>query len=187
MKPDHTRSRREEPFDRTVRQGGDISVKTYSVSLDATGVELAVVVARFNHLVSTRLLEGCRETFEQLGGRLDDFHVAWVPGAFEIPQAARILAQSGRYDAIVTLGSVIRGGTPHFDYVCDGVTAGVREVMRDTGVPVAFGVLTVNDIDQAMDRAGGVEGNKGSDVTRAAIEMANLVPLLAKPPQAEEA
>ncbi|MBW2295761.1 MAG: 6,7-dimethyl-8-ribityllumazine synthase, partial [Deltaproteobacteria bacterium] len=116
-----------------------------------------------------------------------DFHVAWVPGAFEIPQAARILAQSGRYDAIVTLGSVIRGGTPHFDYVCDGVTAGVREVMRDTGVPVAFGVLTVNDIDQAMDRAGGVEGNKGSDVTRAAVEMANLVPLLAKPPQAEEA
>jgi 6,7-dimethyl-8-ribityllumazine synthase len=162
-------------------------MKSYSASLDATGLQLAVVVARFNHLVSVRLLDGCREIFEQLGGQPGDLHVAWVPGAFEIPQAARILAQSGRYNAIVTLGSVIRGGTPHFDYVCDGVTAGVREVMRDTGVPVAFGVLTVNDIDQAMDRAGGVEGNKGADVTRAAIEMANLCPVLAKSPHSEEA
>ena len=162
-------------------------MKIYPTNLAATGLKLAVVVARFNHLVSVRLLEGCRETFEQLGGRRGDLHVAWVPGAFEIPQAARILARSGRYDAIVTLGSVIRGGTPHFDYVCDGVTAGVGEVMRDTGVPVAFGVLTVNDIDQAMDRAGGSEGNKGADVTRAAIEMARLCPLLEKPPEAEEA
>jgi 6,7-dimethyl-8-ribityllumazine synthase len=169
------------------KEEGDSAMKTFSASLDATGLQLAVVVARFNHLVSARLLEGCRETFEQLGGQLDDLHVAWVPGAFEIPQASRILAQSGRYDAIVTLGSVIRGGTPHFDYVCDGVTAGVREVIRDTGIPVAFGVLTVNDIDQAMDRAGGVEGNKGSDVTRAAIEMANLCPSLAKPPKMDEA
>ena len=161
-------------------------MKIYPVSLDATGLQLAVVVARFNHLISARLLRGCHETFCELGGRLDDMHVAWVPGAFEIPQAARMLAQSGRYNAIVTLGSVIRGGTPHFDYVCDGVTDGVREVMRDTGVPVAFGVLTVNDIDQAMDRAGGCEGNKGADVTRAAIEMANLVPNLAKAPLPED-
>lgn len=161
-------------------------MKTYPARLDATDLHFAVVVARFNHLVSVRLLQGCSETFEQLGGRLDDLHVAWVPGAFEIPQAARILAQSGRYDAVVTLGSVIRGGTPHFDYVCDGVTDGVREVMRDTEVPVTFGVLTVNDIDQAMDRAGGREGNKGADVTRAAIEMANLCPVLAKAPQSEE-
>ncbi len=161
-------------------------MKIYPANLDATGLRLAVVVARFNHLVSTRLLEGCSETFQELGGKGVDLHVAWVPGAFEVPQAARILAQSGRYDAVVTLGSVIRGGTPHFDYVCDGVTDGVREVMRDTGVPVAFGVLTVNDIDQAMDRAGGCHGNKGADVARAAIEMANLCPVLARPPVSEE-
>lgn len=158
---------------------------TYPANLDATGLHFAVVVARFNHLVSARLLEGCRETFLEMGGANDDLHVAWVPGAFEIPQAARVLARTGRYDAIVTLGSVIRGGTPHFDYVCDGVTDGVREVMRDTNVPVAFGVLTVNDIDQAMDRAGGCEGNKGADVTRAAIEMANLCPALQQPPRSD--
>lgn len=160
-------------------------MKTYPANLDATGLQLAIVVARFNHLISARLLEGSIDTFCELGGSRDDVHVAWVPGAFEIPQAARILAKSGRYQAIVTLGSVIEGGTPHFDYVCDGVTNGVREVMRDTGVPVAFGVLTVNDIEQAMDRAGGSEGNKGSDVTRAAIEMANLCPALEKDPSDE--
>jgi len=162
-------------------------MKTYPVNLDATGLRLAVVVARFNHLISVRLLDACRETFVQLGGDPDDLHVAWVPGAFEIPQATRMLAESSRYDAIVTLGSVIRGGTPHFDYVCDGVTDGVRQVMRETNVPVAFGVLTVNDIEQAMDRAGGCEGNKGADVTRAAIEMAHLAPLLKSPPRPEEA
>ncbi len=157
-------------------------MKTYPVNLDASGLRLAVVVARFNHLVSARLLEGCRETFAELGGEPDDLHVAWVPGAFEIPQVTRLLAQSRRYDAVVTLGSVIRGGTPHFDYVCDGVTHGVREVMRETNLPVAFGVLTVDDIEQAMDRAGGSEGNKGADVTRAAIEMANLTPALKNAP-----
>ena len=125
------------------------------------------------------------DTFCELGGNRDDVHVAWVPGAFEVPQAARILANTGRYHAVVTLGSVIQGGTPHFEYVCDGVTDGVREVMRDTGVPVAFGVLTVNDIEQAMDRAGGCEGNKASDVTRAAVEMANLCPALEKAPESE--
>ncbi|MFB0976921.1 MAG: 6,7-dimethyl-8-ribityllumazine synthase [Myxococcota bacterium] len=160
-------------------------MKTYPANLDATRLRLGVVVARFNHLISARLLEGCVDTFCELGGERDNVHVAWVPGAFEIPQAARVLASSGRYDAIVTLGSVIQGGTPHFDYVCDGVTDGVREVMRDTNVPVAFGVLTVNDIEQAMDRAGGSEGNKGSDVTRAAVEMANLCPILEKEPAAE--
>lgn len=162
-------------------------MKSYPANLDATGLQLAVVVARFNHLISARLLEGCVQTFCELGGKSDDIHVAWVPGAFEIPQAARVLANTGRYNAVVTLGSVIQGGTPHFDYVCDGVTDGVREVMRDTGVPVAFGVLTVNDIEQAMDRAGGCEGNKGSDVTRAAIEMANLCPALEKVPALEPA
>jgi len=155
----------------------------YPTTVDASGIKLGVVVARFNHLISTRLLEGCRSTFEALGGEPANLDVAWVPGAFEVPQAARMMAQDGRYAAIVTLGSVIRGGTPHFDYVCIGVTDGIREVIRDTGVPVAFGILTVDDIDQAIDRAGGKEGNKGADVTRAAIEMANLGPRLSSAPE----
>jgi 6,7-dimethyl-8-ribityllumazine synthase len=113
------------------------------------------------------------------GARGEDIHVAWVPGAFEIPLAARALATSGRYDAIVTLGSVIRGGTPHFEYVCDGVTEGVGRVMRDTSVPVAFGLLTTDDVDQALARCGGAVGNKGEEAALAAIEMARLLPQLA--------
>lgn len=160
-------------------------MKTYPAKLNAQGLRMAVVVARFNHLVSARLLEGCTTTFSELGGDLDDLDVSWVPGAFEIPLATRLLAETGRYDAVVTLGSVIRGGTPHFDYVCDGVTDGLGRVMQDTRVPVAFGVLTLDDIDQALDRAGGEEGNKGADVTRAAIEMANLCAMLGEPPPSE--
>jgi 6,7-dimethyl-8-ribityllumazine synthase len=112
----------------------------------------------------------------------DDVHVAWVPGAFEIPQTARALADTRRYDAIIALGVVIRGGTPHFDYVCRGVTDGVREVMRDTGVPVAFGVLTTDDVEQALERAGGEHGNKGRDAAQVAIEMARLLPALREQP-----
>ena len=155
----------------------------YATSTDATGLRIAVVVSRFNHLVSAKLLEGCRGELERRGARDGDVHVAWVPGAFEIPLAARSLASSGRYDAIVALGVVIRGGTPHFDYVCRGVTDGVGEVMRDTGVPVAFGVLTTDDLEQALARAGGAGGNKGEEAALAAIEMARLAPQLAKPPE----
>jgi 6,7-dimethyl-8-ribityllumazine synthase len=105
-----------------------------------------------------------------------------VPGAFEIPLAARALAASRRYDAVVALGAVIRGATPHFDYVCRAVTDGVREVMRDTGVPVAFGVLTTDDLGQALARAGGEDGHKGDEAALAAVEMARLAPRLAAPP-----
>ena len=108
-----------------------------------------------------------------------------MPGAFEIPLAARALARSGRYDALVTLGVVIRGGTPHFDYVCRAVTDGVRDVMRDTGVPVAFGVLTTDDLDQALARVGGSEGQKGEEAARAAIEMAHLMRAVAGRPGGE--
>jgi 6,7-dimethyl-8-ribityllumazine synthase len=159
-------------------------VKTYETSTDATRLRFAVVVARFNHLLSARLLEGCVAELERRGADPDEIHVAWVPGAFEIPQAARALATSGRYDAIVALGVVIRGGTPHFDYVCRAVTDGVREVIRDTAVPVAFGVLTTDDAQQALDRAGGSEGNKGEEAALAAIEMARLAPRVSKPPGA---
>ncbi|MFP8877920.1 MAG: 6,7-dimethyl-8-ribityllumazine synthase [Myxococcota bacterium] len=157
-------------------------MRSYPSEGDATGLRFALVASRFNQLVSTRLLEACHETLLERGTREEDVHVAWVPGAFEIPLAARVLAESGRYHAIAVLGVVVRGGTPHFDYVCNGVTDGVREVMRDTGLPVAFGVLTTDDLDQALARAGGEQGNKGRDAALAAIEMARLLPCLADEP-----
>ncbi len=150
-------------------------MRVVTPSTDAAGLRVALVVARFNHLISSRLIDGARDALLTHGGRPEDLELHWVPGAFEIPQAARRLAESGRFDAIVTLGSVIRGGTPHFDYVCRGVTDGVREVMRSTNVPVGFGVLTTDDIDQALARAGGSEGNKGGEVALAAVEMARLL------------
>jgi 6,7-dimethyl-8-ribityllumazine synthase len=144
-------------------------------SVDATGLRVALVVSRFNHLISIRLIDGAREALLEHGADPQDLELFWVAGAFEIPQAARVIAESGRFDAIVTLGSVIRGGTPHFDYVCRGVTDGVREVMRTSHVPVGFGVLTTDDIDQALARAGGSDGNKGGEVALAAVEMARLL------------
>lgn len=157
-------------------------MNVYPANLDASDLRFGVVVSRFNHLISAALLDGCRRALCERGADDDAIDVAWVPGAFEIPQAARTLAETGRYAAIVTLGSVIRGGTPHFDYVCIGVTDGVREVMRDTGVPVAFGVLTTDDVEQALARCGGTEGNKGADVALAAVEMARLLGELHAPP-----
>lgn len=143
-------------------------------SVDASGLRIALVVSRFNHLISIRLIDGAREALIRHGAREDDLTLFWVAGAFEIPQAARRVAESGRFDAVVTLGSVIRGGTPHFEYVCQGVTDGLREVMRGCDVPVGFGVLTTDDIDQALARAGGSDGNKGGEVALAAVEMARL-------------
>jgi 6,7-dimethyl-8-ribityllumazine synthase len=159
-------------------------VRIYPARTDAVDLCFGVVVSRFNHPISSRLLEACTAELERRGCRSDDIHVAWVPGAFEIPAAARGLARSGRYDALVALGSVIRGGTPHFEYVCTAVTDGVREVMRDTGVPVAFGVLTTDDVAQALARTGGEEGNKGEEAALAAIEMARLNQALEKGPPA---
>ena len=153
-------------------------MKRYETSVDAAQLRFGVVVSRFNHLLSVRLLEGCVGELMRRGASSDDVHVTWVPGAFELPLAARTLASTGRYDAIVTLGVVIRGGTPHFEYVCQGVTAGVQDAMRETGVPIAFGVLTTDDIAQAWDRVGGAHGNKGAEAALAALEMARLVPTL---------
>ncbi len=158
-------------------------MKSYAIRRDATGQRLAIVVSRFNHPISVRLLEGCVAELVARGADADALHVAWVPGVFEIPQAARSLASSGRYDALVTLGVVIRGGTPHFEYVCDAVTDGIREIVRDTDVPIAFGVLTCDDADQALARAGGEHGNKGVEAALAAIEMAHLVKALRRPPE----
>ena len=158
-------------------------MRTYATRVDADGLRFAIVVSRFNHLVSVKLLEGCARQLEKQGADSDAIHVAWVPGAFEIPHAARALAATGRYDAIIALGAVIRGGTPHFDYVCRGVTDGVRDVVRDTGVPVAFGVLTTDDVDQALARAGGADGNKGEEAALVAVEMARLGSRLSAPPE----
>jgi 6,7-dimethyl-8-ribityllumazine synthase len=160
-------------------------LRTYPANRDASGLRFGIVVSRFNHIVSLRLLEGCTTELERRGCREADLHVAWVPGAFEIPQTARILALTERYDALVALGAVIRGGTPHFDYVCRAVTDGVREVIRDTGVPVAFGVLTTDDVEQALARTGGAQGNKGEEAALAAIEMARLRTALAGPPSGD--
>jgi len=155
-------------------------LKALPISRNARGLRLAIVASRFNHLISVLLVEGCVAEWTDRGAQSEDVTLVWVPGAFEIPQAARALANSGRYDAIATLGVVIRGGTPHFEYVCNAVTDGVREVIRDTGIPVAFGVLTTDDVEQAWARAGGAHGNKGREAALAALEMARLRPELEK-------
>jgi 6,7-dimethyl-8-ribityllumazine synthase len=144
-------------------------------------LRVAVIAAQWHDQVMDGLVDGALRALHELG--IDEPTLIRVPGSFELPVAAKVLAGRG-YDAIVALGVVIRGGTPHFEYVCRGVTDGVREVTRDTGVPVAFGVLTVDDAAQAMARAGGAEGNKGSEAALAAIEMARLSPKLRRPPSA---
>lgn len=145
---------------------------------NGAGLRIAVVVARFNEDVTSKMLDGAREALAQHGVREDDVDIAWVPGAFELPFAARKLAESRRYDAVVCLGAVIRGETPHFDYVAAEATRGIADVGRDTGIPAAFGVITPNTKEQALARAGGAKGNKGFDAVLTAIEMANLAKLL---------
>ena len=147
----------------------------YESSEDASGLCFAVVVSRFNEMISVKLLDACSAALIQCGARSEDIDIAWVPGAFEIPITARALASSGRYDALVTLGSVIRGGTPHFDYVAGECVRGVAGAARKHGVPVGFGILTVDTIEQAIERAGTKAGNKGEEATLAVIEMVNLL------------
>lgn len=132
----------------------------------------AVVWSRFNHAVVQRLVDGAKACFTEHGVVGESVYITEVPGAWELPYAAQRLAQSGRFDAIVALGAVIRGGTPHFEYVCEGTARGLGRVALDTGVPVIFGVLTTDDEAQALDRAGGAQGNKGREAALTAIEMA---------------
>jgi len=140
---------------------------------DARGLKFAIVAARFNGAITEKLLEGARDALKHAeADRFDEF---LVPGAFELPLAAKKLAQSGEYDGIIALGAVIRGATPHFDYVAAEAAKGVAHVSAETGVPVAFGVLTTNTLEQAIDRAGAKGGNKGFDAAMTAIEMANLL------------
>ena len=158
-------------------------MNTYASQSEAHGMRFAVVISRFNQIVVTRLLEGCVEEWVARGVARDAIDVVWVPGAFEIPQATRALARTGRYDGIAALGAVIRGGTPHFDYICRAVTDGIREVIRDTETVVGFGVLTTDDLDQALLRAGGSEGNKGAEAAQVVVEMAGIANRLAQPPE----
>lgn len=138
------------------------------------GVRVAIAVARFNEVVTERLLDGALQTLRAQGCADGDLEVAWVPGAFELPLMCRWFATSGRFDAVVMLGAVVRGGTDHYDYVCSGVTDGAMRVELDTGVPLGFGVLTCATMDQALARAGGDAGNKGADAVSAALQMVAL-------------
>ncbi len=142
--------------------------------LTAKGLRFAIVVARFNEFITSKLLSGCVDCLTRHEAAESDLTVAWVPGAFEIPLAAKKLAESGKYDAVICLGAVIRGATPHFDYVCAEASKGIAQVSLQTGVPVAFGVLTTENIQQAVERAGTKAGNKGVDCAMTAMEMVNL-------------
>ena len=143
--------------------------------LQGTGRKLGIVVARFNSFIGEKLLEGAVDSLVRSGVNSDDITVARVPGAFEIPLVAQKMARSGKYDAVIVLGAVIRGATPHFDYVAGEVAKGTAQVMLDTGVPVLFGVLTTETSEQAIERAGTKAGTKGSEVAIAALEMVNLL------------
>lgn len=147
-------------------------------SLDASGKRFAIVASRFNEFIVERLLAGARETLLRLGVAPGDLAVARVPGALEIPAVARRLIQSGRFDAVICLGAVIRGSTPHFDYVAAESARGVAELSRKGPIPVIYGILTTDTVEQAADRAGAKAGNRGSDAAMAAVEMANLYRVL---------
>ncbi len=143
--------------------------------LSSEGLRLAFVAARFNSFITDRLVEGAVDAVARTGGNPDEIRIYKVPGAFEIPLVAKKLAASGRYDAVVCLGAVIRGSTPHFDYVAAEVSKGVAHVALETGVPVAFGVLTTDSLEQAIERAGSKAGNKGWEAAMAAVETVNLL------------
>jgi 6,7-dimethyl-8-ribityllumazine synthase len=149
--------------------------RTLEGRLIGEGLTFAIVVSRFNEFITGKLLEGAEDALARHGVDLADVDVAWVPGSFEIPLAAKRLATTGRYHAVICLGAVIRGATPHFDYVAAEVSKGVANTSLQTGVPIIFGVLTTDTIEQAIERAGTKAGNKGFDAAEAAIEMANLL------------
>ncbi len=148
-------------------------------NLKADGKKFGIIVSRFNSFISEKLLDGALDSLLRSGARDEDIDIAWVPGAFETPLVAKKMATSQKYDALICLGAVIRGATPHFDVVVNEVSKGVAQVSLESGIPVLFGVLTTETIEQAIERAGTKAGNKGAEVAVAAIEMTNLVDSLA--------
>ncbi len=150
-------------------------MRVYEGKLVSDKIRVGIVAARFNEFITSKLLSGALDTLRRHDVAEDDIAVAWVPGAFEIPLAASKMASSGRYDAVICLGAVIRGNTSHYDYVCSEVSKGIAQVSLSAGIPVMFGVLTTENIEQAIERAGTKAGNKGSDCAAGAIEMVNLM------------
>ena len=150
-------------------------MKTLEGKLVAKGMRVGIVAARFNEFITSKLLSGALDGLVRHDVQEEDIHVAWVPGAFEIPLIASKMAKSGKYDAVICLGAVIRGSTSHYDYVCNEVSKGIAAVGLDSGIPVLFGVLTTENIEQAIERAGTKAGNKGYDCALGAIEMVNLI------------
>jgi 6,7-dimethyl-8-ribityllumazine synthase len=146
----------------------------YEGNLISQGLTYGIVVGRFNEFITSKLLGGALDALKRHGVQEDEISIAWVPGAFEIPLIAQKMAESKKFDAVITLGAVIRGSTPHFDYVCSEVSKGVSAINLKTGVPTIFGVLTTDSIEQAIERAGTKAGNKGWEAATTAIEMANL-------------
>ena len=153
---------------------GENMSKVYEGSITGKGRKFGLVVSRFNEFVSLRLLEGAMDCLRRHGTSDDDIEVAWVPGAFDIPAVAKRMGDSGRFDAVVCLGAVIRGATPHFDYVAAEVSKGVAHVSMTTGVPATFGVVTADSLEQAIERAGSKSGNRGWDAAQSAMELADL-------------
>jgi len=149
--------------------------KHYEGILIGKGLKFAVVVSRFNEFITTRLLEGARDAFLRHGVEEKDIDIAWTPGCFEIPLIAKRLAQSEQYDSVICLGAVIRGETPHFEYVASEVTKNISKVSLDTGLPLIYGIITADTLEQAIQRAGTKEGNKGFLAAISGIEMANLI------------
>lgn len=150
-------------------------MKTYEGKLISQDIKIGIVASRFNEFITQKLLSGARDALIRHGVSDDDIHVAWVPGAFEIPLIASKMAASGKYQAVICLGAVIRGSTSHYDYVCNEVSKGIASVSLSSGIPVLFGVLTTENIEQAIERAGTKAGNKGYDCGEGAIEMVNLI------------
>lgn len=155
--------------------------KVYEGQIDAKGLKFAIVVSRFNSFISERLLSGALDALARAGAGAESSEIVRVPGSWEMPVVAAALARSKRHDAIICLGAVIRGETPHFDYVAGEASKGLAQVTLDTGIPIAFGVLTTNTLEQAIDRAGAKGGNKGFEAAMTAIEMANLLRKLDHP------
>jgi 6,7-dimethyl-8-ribityllumazine synthase len=150
-------------------------VKMLEGSLIAKGKRFGIVISRFNDFITKKLSESCVDTLTRHGAKDSEIELAWVPGAFEIPLVAKKMAMSKKYDAVICLGTVIRGETPHFDYVASEVSKGVAKVGLDANIPVIFGVITADNIEQAIERAGAKQGNKGQDAALSAIEMVNLM------------
>ena len=150
-------------------------MKTFEGNLVAQDMKVGIVVARFNEFITSRLLGGALDGLKRRGVEEAHIHTAWVPGAFEIPLIASKMAKSGKYDAVICLGAVIRGSTSHYDYVCNEVSKGIAAVSLETGVPVMFGVITTENIEQAIERSGSKAGNKGSECAEGAVEMVNLI------------